>query len=175
MLSEIVVTLSPTEMFTSSTQNIYAHKMLTCTHSCTGKAQRLIRYPLLTSPLWAAQWTKPNSKVWGVCQFLLSLIPVSLFFLTHSSTCSHRVALVTSPLQWTKAQGKRRKGGRDRGTNESCPDWWERRPKTPSGEKRLEHFTPLKFLTFSPLRCFHWFLFTRLFSLPFLFFFPQQL
>lgn len=133
--------------------------MHVCTHSgCSRKAHKPVRYSPLTSPLWAAQWLQ--TPMCEVCVSLSSPWSLSPFLSLTSQP------VVIAWLYCCELRQKENRGGRDRGTTESCPDWWERLPNTPSGEKRLEHST--KIFTFSPLRCFHWFLFTRLFSLPFL-------
>ncbi len=81
----IMVALSPTDMFTYRHTNIHAHS------HAQGKLTNWQDILPFTSPLWAAQWLQ--TPMCEAC-VSLSLISVSLS-LTHFSTCSHRVALVT--------------------------------------------------------------------------------
>lgn len=85
--------------------------------------------------------------MWGACESLLSFsLPL---FPSHTSQTEVNAWLsLRSPLQRNEA-GKREGVGGGGCARRSCPDWWERHPKTPSGEKK-DSTTTTKF-TISPL------------------------
>lgn len=74
----------------------------------------------------------------------------------HSSTCSLlHVALVTlyCGVRWTKREGRRRKDGREKRTNESCPAWWWRFPKNALRREKIRTHHSFSSSAFSCLHC----------------------
>lgn len=131
--------------------------MHACTHANTHAQGKFTTgkmfYPHLT---FACSTVTPNSNVRGV----LSLVSVSLF-LTHFSTCSHRVALVT--LYCSELRQRENEGG----IEGVLPRLMREASKNAFRKKCIRTLHSIKNVTLPPLHCFTFFLFL-IFSPPFL-------